>query len=50
MFLKDKSFALMIRKFFFFFKILRASFSKPLAITTSRKTLFNSIAKFLLIL
>ena len=36
--------------FFLFFKILNASFLKPLAIITSKKILFNSIANFFVII
>ena len=39
-----------ILKFFFFFKIFKAFFSKPFPIITSKKNLFNLYAKFTLIL
>ena len=41
--------ASIIRKFFLFFNILRASFFIPLQIITSKNIFFNSRANFLLI-
>ena len=45
-----KLLASITRRFFFFFKTFKASFSIPFPITTSKNNLFNSIANFLLIL